>query len=297
MIPPAPIPRVAWGLAIAMFAATSSGNILTPLLPQLQAEFGVSLTTAGLVVAVFGLTRLVVDLPSGFVTDRVGRVRLAVVGLAALAGSSVVGGWSPTVEVLMTARVLAGLGVAIVAMVVLSGMSDAAEGPSRGRVMSLINIANNTGIALFPLVGALVGVAFGWRATFGVTAITTAVCAVTLLPALRSLDARHRSVRRATRDAVALPARRARIVGLGVLYAGVVANHVHRHGFRNTLVPLYGAVVLGLGAGSIALAVGVMALLGLLVATPGGILSDRVGRRRVIVSGLLCIAGSMRSWR
>ncbi len=273
-----------------MFAATSSGNILTPLLPQLQEEFGISLTTAGLVVAVFGLSRLLVDLPSGFLADRVGRVRLAGLAIVALFVSAAIGAWSPTVDVLIVARAVAGFGVAIVAMVVLSGMSDAADGPMRGRVMSFIHIANNTGIAVFPLVGGLVGIAFGWRATFLVTAVTTAVCAVTLLPALRSLDVRTRRTPRGTATPLDLPSRGRRAVGLGALYAGVVSNHIHRHGFRNTLIPLYGAAVLGLGAGPIALGVGLMALFGLLVATPGGILSDRVGRRRVIVIGLTCLA-------
>lgn len=273
-----------------MFAATSSGNILTPLLPQLQEEFGIPLTTAGLVVAVFGFSRLLVDLPSGFLADRVGRVRLAGLAIVALFASAAIGAWSPTVEVLIVARAVAGVGVAIVAMVVLSGMSDAADGPMRGRVMSLIHIANNTGIALFPLVGGLVGIMFGWRATFLVTAITTAVCALTLLPALRRVDVRTHRARRAAMAPVHLPSRRRRGIGLAALYTGVVANHIHRHGFRNTLIPLYGAMVLGLGAGPIALGVGLMALFGLLVAAPGGILSDRVGRRRVIVVGLLCLA-------
>lgn len=284
------IPAVAWQLAVAMFAATSSGNILTPLLPQIQAEFGISLTTAGLVVAVFGLTRLLVDLPSGFLADRFGRARLAGFAIGAVSVSVVLGWWSPTVEVLIGARAIAGLGVAIIAMVVLSGMSDAADGPMRGRVMSLINIANNTGIALFPLVGGFVGILFGWRATFAVTGLTTAVCALTLLPALRRLDHHARRVARVAVAPSGLPARRVRGIGLAALYSGVVANHIHRHGFRNTLIPLYGAMVLGLGAGPIALAVGLMALFGLLVATPGGILSDRLGRRRVIVAGLLCLA-------
>jgi MFS family permease len=65
---------------------------------------------------------------------------------------------------------------------------------------------------------------------------------------------------------------------------------IHRHGVRNTIVPLYAATALGLGGISIATAVALMALTGLLVATPGGMLGDRIGRRRVIVSGLTAVA-------
>ncbi len=48
--------------------------------------------------------------------------------------------------------------------------------------------------------------------------------------------------------------------------------------------------MLGLQAGPISIAIATMAICGLIVAGPGGVLSDRLGRRRVIVSGLFAIA-------
>jgi MFS family permease len=65
---------------------------------------------------------------------------------------------------------------------------------------------------------------------------------------------------------------------------------IHRHGIRNTILPLYAATALGLGGISIATAIALMSITGLLVATPGGMLGDRIGRRRVIVSGLSALA-------
>jgi DHA1 family multidrug resistance protein-like MFS transporter len=70
-----------------------------------------------------------------------------------------------------------------------------------------------------------------------------------------------------------------------------VANHIHRHGFRNTFIPLFGATALGLGAGPISVAIAAMSATGLLVAAPGGVFGDRHGRRVVIVAGL-CVIGA-----
>jgi MFS family permease len=70
----------------------------------------------------------------------------------------------------------------------------------------------------------------------------------------------------------------------------VVANMIHRHGVRNTILPLYAATSLGLGGLSIASAIALMSVTGLLVATPGGMLGDRIGRRRVITAGLAAVA-------
>jgi MFS family permease len=65
---------------------------------------------------------------------------------------------------------------------------------------------------------------------------------------------------------------------------------IHRHGIRNTILPLYAATALGLGGVSIATAIALMSITGLFVATPGGMLGDRIGRRRVIVAGLSALA-------
>ncbi len=83
---------------------------------------------------------------------------------------------------------------------------------------------------------------------------------------------------------------RQRNIAIAVTNYGVVANMIHRHGFRNTVLPLYAATALGLGGISIATAIGLMAITGLLVATPGGMLGDRLGRRRVISAGLAAVA-------
>jgi MFS family permease len=65
---------------------------------------------------------------------------------------------------------------------------------------------------------------------------------------------------------------------------------VHRHGFRSTVLPLYAATALGLGAIPIASGVALMAVTAILVGVPGGALGDRIGRRRVITAGLLALA-------
>ena len=55
-----------------MFFAIAATNILTPLIPDVRPDFGVSITTAGLVVSTYGFARLLTDLPSGVLLDRVG---------------------------------------------------------------------------------------------------------------------------------------------------------------------------------------------------------------------------------
>jgi MFS family permease len=286
------LPRDAILLGAAMFCTVSATNIMTPLLPEIRDDFGVSISTAGLIVGAFGLARLIVDLPAGFLATRVPPFRLSVIAAIALVVSSIVGLTAGSVEVLIAARIGSGVGVAILATIILAALSGTATDADRGKVMSLYPMANNVGIALYPLVGGVLGAIAGWRATFAITAILAIGAALILLPMLGRVPIRRGSSR--GRGAAATDPRvlhgRPKTVALLVTNGGVVANMIHRHGVRNTILPLYAASVLGLGGVSIATAIAAMALTGFVVMAPGGSLGDRIGRRRVISIGLAAVA-------
>lgn len=288
--PPVAIPREALLLAGSIFLLIAATNILTPLLPDIRADFGVSITTAGFIVGSYGLARLAVDLPAGFLADKVGPRRLSVIAIVILLVASVLGALAGSVEQLIAARIGSGVAVGILATVILSALSATATPANRGKVMSLFHVANNTGIALYPMVGGLLGTALGWRATFGVTFVLALVAGAVLLPLLLRIDLRGSGSGKGGGDAALVLHGRQRSVAIAVTNYGVIANMIHRHGFRNTILPLYAATALGLGGISIATAIALMSITGLLVATPGGMLGDRLGRRRVITAGLAAVA-------
>ena len=284
------IPRESYLLAVALFLIVAATNILTPLLPDIRRDFGVSIAAAGVIVGAYGLARLVTDLPAGFLSDAIGYTRISVFALALLVASCVVGWNASTVELLVASRVASGVSVAILSTVMLATLGATATNANRGKVMSLFHVANNVGIALYPLVGGLVGAALGWRATFLVTLGAVLVSSAMLVPLLVRIRPHGQPGRvRATDDSRVLRGRQ-QVAAILATDAGVVANFVNRHGFRNTILPLYAASALGLGGVSIATAIALMSITGLFVATPGGALGDRIGRRRIITTGLAALA-------
>jgi MFS family permease len=284
------ISRESFLLAASLFLIIAATNILTPLLPDIRNDFGVSIATAGVIVGSYGLARLITDLPAGFLLDRLGHRRLTVVALVVLVLSSLLGLNASTVEMLVAARVGAGVSVGILATVILAGLSATATATNRGKVMSLFHVANNIGIASYPLVGGIVGAALGWRATFAVTAGLVVVAGLILIPVLLRIHPRHSAALRASTPDPRVLYGRPRALAIAATNVGVVANMINRHGFRNTILPLYAATSLGLGGISIATAIALMSITGLMVATPGGMLGDRIGRRRIITAGLAAIA-------
>jgi MFS family permease len=83
---------------------------------------------------------------------------------------------------------------------------------------------------------------------------------------------------------------RRRRLTLWTVYVGVFATMFNRHGFRNTLLPLYAGTVLALGPVAIATGVTAMSLVGLVISMPGAMAGDRFGHRRVISAGLIVLA-------
>jgi MFS family permease len=285
------LPRDSLRLGIAIFFAIAATNLLIPLLPSITAEFDISFAAAGLLVSSFILARLVSSVFVGWLGRRLGTARLASLAFLLLVVGSLVGMVSPTVEVLLGSRLLTGAGVGIISTLALAALADLAPDHARGQVMSLFQIAHNAGIALYPVLGGVVGLLVGWRATFLVVAVGAILSAWFLLPVLKRVGEAA-----STADGGLTPAgapaisRTRRLVGIGTVLAGVFAVMFNRHGVRNTLLPLYGGAVLGLGPVAIATGVAAMSIVGLVIAMPGAIAGDRLGHRRLIVAGLLALA-------
>lgn len=277
-------------VAVSLFLVISATNIITPLLPAIRDDFGVSITTAGIIVGSYGLARLVTDMPAGFIIDAIGHRRVTLAGVALLAAASLVGLYASSVVMLIASRVAAGVAVALVSTVALATLAATARQEQRGKVMSLFHVANNIGIAFYPMVGGLIGVAFGWRWTFAVTVVLAVAAGAVLLPVLLRVHPRDGAGGRGKGGDGRVLHGAQRAIAIGAVNYGVVANMINRHGFRNTVLPLYAATALGLGGISIATAIALMSITGLLVATPGGMMGDRLGRRRVIMTGLTAVA-------
>jgi DHA1 family inner membrane transport protein len=285
------LPRDAVLLGICLLLVASSANVLTPLLPLVQDDLAVDYVTAGLLVSSYGVARLVVSLPAGFLEQRLGGALLAGIGFVALILSSILTAVAPTFEIVVVGRVGMGLGACVVTVVLLTALSRLATEGNRARVMSVFPLGNNSAIGFFPIVGGLVGEVAGWRSTMvlcGVLACLSAALLAYVLPRISSASKEQAEAAAGLPKQPALG--RATLLAIGAIYFGVVIYMINRHGFRNTALPLFAAEEIGLGALAIASGITLMAVVGLLVAIPGAALADRWSRRGVIITGFLVLA-------
>ncbi len=165
-----PVRRLLVLCASVVLVDTMLYAALTPLLPELSEEYGLSKGGSGLLVASFAIGALTTALPSGVAVARFGP-RLAVVGGLALMSLASVGfafadgAWS-----LGIARFVQGAGSTLSWAGAATWLVSAARRDRRGQVLGTAISAAVAGALLGPLVGAIAS-HVGIQATFvGVSA-------------------------------------------------------------------------------------------------------------------------------
>ncbi len=154
-------------LAFGLLAMT----ICLPSMQEWSAIFGssqaaVQLTFSGYVVA-YGLLQLVY----GPLSDRWGRKRVLLLGLAVGCAGSVMAALAPDLDTLIAARVLQGAGCAAGMVVGRALVQDLFQGPQRTRVMAYVGMAMGLVPPVATVLGGQLHVVFGWRANFVLIAL------------------------------------------------------------------------------------------------------------------------------
>lgn len=179
-MPPSPARTAPHGLLIANLLAQLAFGLLamTICLPSMQewgAIFGtgqaaVQLTFSGFVVA-YGSLQLLY----GPLSDRIGRKKILLFGLAVAFVGSVLAALAPNLPLLVAARVLQGAGAAAGMVVGRAMVQDLFQGPERTRVMAYVGMAMGLCPPLATIIGGQLHVRLGWQANFVVMAVLAAV--------------------------------------------------------------------------------------------------------------------------
>jgi EmrB/QacA subfamily drug resistance transporter len=139
-------------------------SIVNVALPDIQKELHFSPTDLSWVVTAYPLAFGGLILLSGKIGSIVGARLALIVGVAVFIVASAMGGFAPTPEVLVAARVLQGVGAAIAApstLVLL--VANTTEGENRARAMSLFVLAAGSGGAIGLILGGFLTTSFGWE--------------------------------------------------------------------------------------------------------------------------------------
>ena len=271
-------------LCAAGFVAYCSYAICrTPLLPLFARDLGAGPTLVGFVMGASTLTGIFVKLPAGALSDLLGRRRLLLAAALVFASMPFTYLGVTTLSLLVLVRFLHGSATAIFGPVASASLSDVAPPAKRGAWLSIYSTAQGTGQALGPvLAGSLIAVgrldlAFVMAGVIGLGIPLIIANWHGVPPSTPTRLSWHEF----TRGVVEVGRDRLILVTSGAQAAQFMLN-----GMLNAFLPLYGRDVLNLTALQLGWLFGFQTLTTLAVRPGIGFLSDRVGRRWVIVTGL-----------
>ncbi|MEO1308996.1 MAG: MFS transporter, partial [Pseudomonadota bacterium] len=143
-------------------------DAMLPGIPAIAAELSPgNENRALLVVTSFALGMGVATLVAGPLSDAFGRKPVILAGGALYCMGAMWAALAPTLEMLLLARLVQGVGAAGPRVVALATVRDVYSGAKMARIMSLIFIIFSLFPAAAPAVGQLIIWGFGWRGIFG----------------------------------------------------------------------------------------------------------------------------------
>lgn len=149
-------------LFLSLFAAQSSVLVLSPILPTIAHDLGVSIAAAGQLRAVSGAVAGGIALLMPPITRRFGLRDLLLAGLALLCVAALGSALSPTFAALAAAQAVVGVGLALVLSCAVAAAGEWTGHAQRARVLSWALVGQPASwIVGMPLVGFVVR--FGWR--------------------------------------------------------------------------------------------------------------------------------------
>ncbi len=156
---------------LGVFLVVSSLSSLNVALPSLQTDLGASSRELQWVVDAYAVVFGGLLLTGGAIGDRLGRRRTLVIGFGGVSAAGVLGAAATSVGVVITARVLAGVGAALMLPATLSVITEVFRGPAQARAIAMWSGLAGAGGALGPAFGGWLIQWSWWGSVFVVNAL------------------------------------------------------------------------------------------------------------------------------
>lgn len=144
---------------------------------------GATPVLVGLAIGIYGLTQGLFQLPFGFLSDRVGRKKMIVLGLLLFCAGSVMAALADSIYAIIAGRGLQGMGA--IAAVVMALAADLTREEMRMRIMAVIGMSIGLAFMFSMIMGPILAGSVGISGIFWVTAglaLLSIVLVVTITP-------------------------------------------------------------------------------------------------------------------
>lgn len=269
------------------FASSAQFLVVTPLLPEIRDQLGVAEDLLGLLITAYAIGVGVFSLISGPVSDRYGRRAVILTGAIGMTVALLLHGFAVSFELLLVVRLLAGACAGLLAGTIIAYVGDAFPFSQRGRANGILVSGFAAGQILGIPAGAIMG-EIGYRIPFVAFGVFAGIAALLVALFLVQPDVERSeelSLVSAVRAYTRLLTRGATLtsaVAFSLMFLAV--------SLFITYLPTWLADTYDASATQVSTLFMVGGVANALVAPFAGALSDRIGRKVLVVSGSAVMA-------
>jgi DHA1 family multidrug resistance protein-like MFS transporter len=276
---------------------------VSPILALYARHFGINMALVGLIITSFAFASVVVDIPAGRIAERLGRRPTLLAGCLVLAAGSVGCALAPDYWLFLMCRLIQGTGYALYTTTAMIMLTDISNVHNRGNNMGLYMGSTWIGFGLGPLSGGFIGQYFGLSAVFLVYAffcVLAAIWAYLRLPETRPFKTQQANQEEGDQpqpNGASLSIKNL-MVNRDFMLICLVAFCIFftNNGSRYQILPLLSYDRLHLTPSEIGIAVTIIAVANIIMLTFIGRVSDKVGRKVMVLPGCMLIAISLVMW-
>ncbi|WP_433192805.1 DHA2 family efflux MFS transporter permease subunit [Nocardia sp. CA-107356] len=161
--------HVVWTFVVsglAVFMVSLDNLVVFNALPTIRTELHSGLDGLQWIVNSYTLTEAVLLLAGASLGDRFGRKRVFIIGMTLFTAASAACALSTSIEFLVGARAIQGIGAAIIIPLTLTLLADAVPPAKRGAAIGIWSAMSGLAVGLGPVVGGAITDAASWQWIF-----------------------------------------------------------------------------------------------------------------------------------
>lgn len=275
-------------LCVVAFLSMLSAMVTNPILSLFAEDIGATGVWIGYAVSGYWISRVMLEIPSGYISSKFGYYKPMVFGLALTVMGNIMLVFVNNPVHLVFVRAVNGLGAPFFFAVSMTFIVNLFGAEKRGTAMGVFQGIEFIGTIIGSAVGGKLVQELGWQGGF-IVALALSVAALLLFvvpPYIREI----------VRGPTSKPLAMGELFGviknktLMIISAATLAEFIMTNGLIITIVPLFMRGTLGFSLADVGYVMGARSLGFVVAMFTMGSISDRIGRRPVLMFGLTATA-------
>ena len=285
------LPLVYYEMTFIVFAVMMAMSLPSSFLPIMAQGLDPSGVLVGMVVSAWFLTRIFLNIPAGMLSDRIGRWRLLIFGIGFSGLGPILCAFASNIYILILGRALWGVGTAFYFMNNYALLMDILPVNVRGRALGFFQGLEFVGSFIGAPVGAFLAISLSYNQVFY---FSLALTIISLIVAWRSGQSTAKQTEDQARGSPSFDEVMKGLKNWGILIVSTCSflRYFINQGVFQTIFQLYMHEGLFYSIETIGIILSVRILGQVLSIILAGVLSDRFGRKPVLIAGYIISASA-----